>query len=170
MFLPNADVLCQGSPCSQWGHEFSYRVWLAGFTLNLLCRSLLTVFSLSQRTAVESVYLGEKERVWIFRGNYLLISPPWIFVSLDEILKKFFLIYLFGCSTWDLCGSMQDIQLWHVDYLCHKDSLVVACGIWGFPGDSDDNESACNAGDQGLIPRLVRSSGEGNVNLTSVLA
>ena len=65
---------------------------------------------------------------------------------------------------------MQDIQLWHVDYLWHKDSLVVACGIWGFPGDSDDNESARNAGDQGLIPRLVRSSGEGNVNLTSVLA
>ena len=89
MFLPNAEVLCQGSHCSQWGHEFSYRVWLAGFTLNLVCRSFLTVFSLSQCTAVESVYLGEKGRVWIFRGNYLLISPPWIFVSLDEILKKF---------------------------------------------------------------------------------
>ena len=55
---------------------------------------------------------------------------------------------------------MQDIQLWHVDYLWHIDSLVVACGIWGFPGDSDDEESACNAGDQGLTPGLVRSSGE----------
>ena len=34
----------------------------------------------------------------------------------------------------------------------------------GFPGGSDDKESACNAGDLGLIPVLGRSSGEGNGN------
>ena len=33
--------------------------------------------------------------------------------------------------------------------------------IWGFPGGSDGKESACNAGDLGLI-RLGRSLGEGN--------
>ena len=32
----------------------------------------------------------------------------------------------------------------------------------GFPGGSDGNESACNAGDPGLIPGLGRSPGEGN--------
>ena len=32
----------------------------------------------------------------------------------------------------------------------------------GFPGGSDGKESACNAGDPGLIPGLGRSSGEGN--------
>ena len=32
----------------------------------------------------------------------------------------------------------------------------------GFPGGSDDKESACNAGDPGSIPGLGRSSGEGN--------
>ena len=32
----------------------------------------------------------------------------------------------------------------------------------GFPGDSDGKESACNAGDPGLIPGLGRSPGEGN--------
>ena len=32
----------------------------------------------------------------------------------------------------------------------------------GFPGGSDSKESACNAGDLGLIPRLGRSLGEGN--------
>ena len=32
----------------------------------------------------------------------------------------------------------------------------------GFPGGSDGKESACNAGDLGSIPRLGRSSGEGN--------
>ena len=36
----------------------------------------------------------------------------------------------------------------------------------GFPGSSDGKESACNAGDSGLIPwsgRSPRSPGEGNV-------
>ena len=32
----------------------------------------------------------------------------------------------------------------------------------GFPGSSDGKESACNAGDLGLIPGLGRSPGEGN--------
>ena len=34
----------------------------------------------------------------------------------------------------------------------------------GFPGGSAGKESACNAGDLGLIPGLVRSPGEGNGN------
>ena len=34
-----------------------------------------------------------------------------------------------------------------------------------FPGDSDGKESACNAGDQGLILEWERSPGEGNGNL-----
>ena len=36
-------------------------------------------------------------------------------------------------------------------------------GIYlGFPGGSDSKESACNSGDLGWIPGLVRSPGEGN--------
>ena len=34
--------------------------------------------------------------------------------------------------------------------------------LWDFPGDSDGKESACSAGDLGLIPGLGRSPGEGN--------
>ena len=34
----------------------------------------------------------------------------------------------------------------------------------GFPDGSDSKESACNAGDPGLIPGMGRSSGEGNGN------
>ena len=34
----------------------------------------------------------------------------------------------------------------------------------GFPGGSDSKESACNAGDPGLIPGLGRSPGERNGN------
>ena len=36
--------------------------------------------------------------------------------------------------------------------------------IRGFPGGSDGKESACNAGDLGLIPGLGRSPGEGHGN------
>ena len=36
--------------------------------------------------------------------------------------------------------------------------------IGGFPGGSDGKESACSAGDPGLIPGSGRSSGEGNGN------
>ena len=34
----------------------------------------------------------------------------------------------------------------------------------GFPSSSDGKESACNAGDLGLIPALGRFPGEGNGN------
>ena len=34
----------------------------------------------------------------------------------------------------------------------------------GFPGDSDGNKSACNAGDPGSVPGSDRSPGEGNGN------
>ena len=34
----------------------------------------------------------------------------------------------------------------------------------GFPGGSDNKESACNAGDPGSIPGSGRSLGEGNGN------
>ena len=34
----------------------------------------------------------------------------------------------------------------------------------GFPGGSDGKESACNAGDPGLIPGLRQTPGEGNGN------
>ena len=34
----------------------------------------------------------------------------------------------------------------------------------GFPGGLDDKESACSAGDLGLIPGSGRSPGEGNGN------
>ena len=34
----------------------------------------------------------------------------------------------------------------------------------GFPGGSDGRESACNAGDPGLIPEWGKFPGEGNGN------
>ena len=39
----------------------------------------------------------------------------------------------------------------------------------GFPGDSDDKESACNAEDPGLIPGLGRSLEKGMATHSSIL-
>ena len=36
--------------------------------------------------------------------------------------------------------------------------------FWGFPGDSDSEESACNVGDLGSIPGLGRPPEVGNGN------
>ena len=36
--------------------------------------------------------------------------------------------------------------------------------ILGFPGGSENKDSACNVGDRGLIPELERSPEEGNGN------
>ena len=44
-----------------------------------------------------------------------------------------------------------------------SDTTKMSTGnLRGFPGDSGGKESACNAGDPGLIPGLGRSPGEGN--------
>ena len=48
--------------------------------------------------------------------------------------------------------------------------LKISSDFLSFPGDSDDEESACNAGDLGLIPGLGRSPGEGNGTHFSILA
>ena len=39
---------------------------------------------------------------------------------------------------------------------------MYVCTQMGFPGDSDDKESACNVGNLGWIPGSGRSPGEGN--------
>ena len=43
-----------------------------------------------------------------------------------------------------------------------KGKSTFCCLTWDFPGGSEGKESACNAGDLGLIPGLGRSPGEGN--------
>ena len=46
-----------------------------------------------------------------------------------------------------------------------KDITPMYIIIQGFPHSSVSQESACHAGDPGSIPKLGRSSGEGNGNL-----
>ena len=45
----------------------------------------------------------------------------------------------------------------------HEELGLLPCnGQKGLPGGLNDKDSACNAGDLGLIPGLGRSPGEGN--------
>ena len=54
----------------------------------------------------------------------------------------------------------------HVEGVSRGDSpiCIALLTIWGFPGDSDGKESACDAGDLGSVPGLGRSPGGGHGN------
>ena len=105
-------------------------------------------------------------------SNYLLKTPHPNPITLEVRLST----YEFREDT-----DIQSIALSHSDIdsfsklLCvYVLDLVLHTGQEGrakrrhcpsdFPGDSDGKESACNAGDLGLIPGLGRSFGEGNGN------
>ena len=52
----------------------------------------------------------------------------------------------------------------------HDKLIMMGKGAWGFPGGSDSKESACNAGDLGLIPRSERSLEKEIATHSSILA
>ena len=52
--------------------------------------------------------------------------------------------------------------LWYIPLELGAQNIEAFCGSFGFPGGSDGQESAYNAGDLGLILGLERSTGEGN--------
>ena len=77
--------------------------------------------------------------------------------SMDKSLfPHILLITIIGCilHTNDVCISNSQVVMLH----------LVLSKTEGFPGDSDSNESACSAGNPGLISELGRSSGERNGN------
>ena len=50
----------------------------------------------------------------------------------------------------------------HIEYILSPGKINLIYFYRGFPGSSDGKESACHAGNPGLIPRLGRSPKEGN--------
>ena len=58
---------------------------------------------------------------------------------------------------------MTDLGLGH-RAMKRENSFIHMCKHMSFPYSSIGKESACNAGDSGLIPGLGRSPGEGNGN------
>ena len=64
------------------------------------------------------------------------------------------LIYFCGLAHFEFGTFLTEIEAKYPDFSNTYSTL-------GFPGGSDSKESACNAGDLGLIPGLERSLGEG---------
>ena len=56
-----------------------------------------------------------------------------------------------------LIGIILKYEFRQIDQVLHTAEFGGNIHIVGFPGRSDSEESACNAGDQGLIPGLGRS-------------
>ena len=65
-----------------------------------------------------------------------------------ELLKEYNVLMFF---------NNLDFILGNTGYLLKEDILII-----GLPWCSNSKESACNAGDPGLIPGLGRAPGEGN--------
>ena len=84
-------------------------------------------------------------------------------VVFEEILMfSFVLVCFFNWKKW-FCITVQFyLQFFDTSTFkkCYYWSIVGH--IWGFPGVSDGKASACNAGNQGLIPGSGRCPGEGN--------
>ena len=71
-----------------------------------------------------------------------------------------------GGHGFELGRNSEDQENLHYIYLYLSIyNLFIYNLLFIFPGGSDGKESACNAGDLGLIPGLERSPGEGNGNL-----
>ena len=77
-----------------------------------------------------------------------------IFVIINSAVVNFIYYACLGVGA-STCLLRTSIHSAYVEHLLR---------VWGFPGDSDDKESACNVGDPGLIPGSGKSSGEGNGN------
>ena len=61
------------------------------------------------------------------------------------------------------CATRMGLSSWDRNHMTHQacDICYLALFRKGFPDSSVGKESACNAGDPGLIPGLGRSPGEG---------
>ena len=68
-------------------------------------------------------------------------------------------------SKWD-SNSEQLAQNLLLFYFCGfiRWPTAYTVSLWGFPGGSDSEESACNVGDLGSIPGLGGSPGRGHGN------
>ena len=89
--------------------------------------------------------------VWnnfLFCMELFVLNSVWANVNIIIVLS--FCLYLLGLSL-GICVF--------VTFLYY---FILDISLLGFPGGSDGKESACNAGDPGLIPELRRSPGEGN--------
>ena len=95
----------------------------------------------------------------------VMIVPLLIFASFNSIVA-FKLSILFS-DTWNQGARFQNHVATEVLWFVH---LAILFTTGGFPGGPDDEESACNAGDLGLIPRSGRSPRKGMATHSGIVA
>ena len=97
-----------------------------------------------------------KDMQQIIKNKYLWVLLPHVITHVNK-------------SSWAINHPLQPYLLPAISLLMTRHRFprfinVNICSLKGFPGVSAGNESACNAGDPGSIPRSGRSPGEGNGN------
>ena len=107
--------------------------------------------------------------VWILWMNsttdHMVLSFLTSIVTFFLIFVSVLLSFCFLCPglNWLTLSIEKDfhIELWHLytSLFCYWSAVSVSEGL---PHSSKGKESACNVGDQGLIPGSGRSSGEEN--------
>ena len=86
----------------------------------------------------------------------------------DCMFQIMYILLMFSAWTCgsilrDMCLKIRGMGVFK-DISCGQNWFRAALSSLGFPGVSDGEDSVCNAGDLGSIPRLGRSPGEGNGN------
>ena len=115
------------------------------------------------RSTPASMYPGcssllQTTLLWLWAFNNSLPAGLWALLREQEGKIPFQMIRG-QCFLWiPLCSLKHTILC----LLYVKGHFTPTMVLQGFPSGSDSKESACNAGDPGLIPGSGRSPGEGN--------
>jgi len=142
----------------------------------ILCHPLLlppSIFPSIRVFSNESVLRIRWPKYWSFsfsispsNENSGLISfrMDWLDLLAVQGILKSLLQHHSSKASFLQCAAFFTVQLSHpcMTTVCKLQLLLYKLG---FPGGSEDKESACHVGDPGLIPGLGRSPGEGNGNL-----
>ena len=98
--------------------------------------------------------------VWYWLKNRHI--DQWNRIEISEINPQIFsqLLYDKEARNYNGEGIVSWFYSWVGKIPWRRDRLPTPVFL-GFPGSSDSKESACNVGDQGSIPGLGRSPGEG---------
>ena len=101
-----------------------------------------------------------------------LLANPWTVAHESSVSMAFSRQEYWSGLPFPMPGDLPDPGIKPTSPALQADSLLLShlgrvrnsklTVLWGFHHGSDGKESACNAGDPGLIPGSGRSPGEGN--------
>ena len=143
--------------------------WLVSYRNLKQCFHLASLFSVTNKTTnllwlpwfLEDISSSLIQPLLIFQPSpdTFLTFPP----SHPAVKPHCFLLYVYPLHPMLFFSSAFTLAVPSSWLLFQLSTVKVSLYVWVTSG-SDGKESACNAGDPGLIPVLGRSPGEGNSN------